>query len=101
MRDLYSSRAKLGDAFTVNLRVGVGGGHYHAGDAGGYQCVRAGPGSSLVTAGFEGYVSGRTMGQRARLLDSDHFGVVAAIVLMKALAHDRRRPEPARIRRPG
>ena len=85
--DLYPRRTKPGDAFTMDLRVGVGGGRHHPYDAGGYQRVRTGPGSSLVAARFEGHIGGRTVGQRACLLKGYDFGVVAAIVLMKALAH--------------
>jgi hypothetical protein len=60
--DLHPSRTQAGDALTVNLRVGVDGCHHHACDPRGYQRVRAGSGSSLVTAGFQGYEGGRTLG---------------------------------------
>ncbi len=78
---------KPGDALTVNQRVGVGGGHHHPRDPCGYQRVRAGSGSSLVAAGFEGHIGGRTLGLRARLLESNDLGVVAAVILVEAFAH--------------
>jgi hypothetical protein len=72
---------------TVDLRIGIGGGHDHAGNTGGQQRVRAGPGASMVAAGFKGYVGGRAPRQWAGLLESYHFRMVALVVLVKALTH--------------
>ncbi len=85
--DLHPGRTQAGDTFTVHLRVGVGSGHHHPRDPGGYQRVRAGSGSSLVAARFEGHIGGRTLGQRAGLLKGNHLGVVAAVIFMEAFTH--------------
>ena len=77
----------------MNLRVGVGGRHHHPCDPRGYQCVRAGSGSSLVAAGFEGHIGGRTLGQRACLLKGNDLGVVAAVILMEAFTHQSVAPD--------
>jgi hypothetical protein len=40
-----------------------------------------------VAAGFEGYIGGRTLGQRAGLLKGNHLGVVAAVIFVEAFPH--------------
>jgi hypothetical protein len=40
-----------------------------------------------VAAGFEGYIGGRTLGQRAGLLKGNHLGVVAAVIFVEAFPY--------------
>lgn len=89
--DFDACGAKFCDALSADLRVGIFGGDDGSCNAGSYEGVGAGAGSSVVRAGFESDVgsgSGDVDTTLAGLLESDDLGVVAVVVEMGAFADD-------------
>ncbi len=79
--------AKLLDAVSVYLRIGVGSGNNYSANAGGDESVGAGAGASEVRTRFQRDICGRAACEFAGLSQGDDFRVVALVILMKAGAN--------------
>ena len=89
--DVDVGGAEFLNSLAADLRVRVLGGDDAATDASGDESVGTGAGAAVVTAGFEGDVSGGVFGGEATcggLFEGDDFGVVAVVVEVRAFADD-------------
>jgi hypothetical protein len=83
--------AKFGETLTAYERVGINCGDDATRDARGDECFCAWAGAAVMRARLEGDVGRRAVGAVAdgsRLLQCGDFGVVACVVVMRALAEE-------------